>query len=488
MSPVDRMQERQAVARTVAVVHFFSERTDGVSLQIQENDCVLRTLGWRVIECSTDASGEFGFAMPELDYTVSRVQALKVREPGARDEKGIEQEFVAQVQSIKDGLGELARLYQPQVVHVRNVLSLPIHPAATVAMAEFIAEHPAIGFLAQHHDFAYEDDFLPGDRKRAYTIPYPAMQERVQQALLYDAPKVRHAVINSLLQKRLAAEYGINATIIPDSFDFEMRPVEIPGLREKIGLRENDVLVGMMTRIIPRKAIEVAIRFVAELQRRKNELLGARRGIHGRTITDDSRFVLLLPQAAGLDEPANALYFEKLLTRAKALGVTLHYIGGRVVADSAYDGAPGTIPFYSLYNEVDIVTFPSYQEGFGNQYLEAVALGKGVVVCHAYPVMEADILPHISHDGIISLGNNSDYTLDADGLIRLDEAVLRAAVDREVYFLLHPAEEETIAAHTFHRLKQAFDARVVGRKLARLLLEVSRLTDEPLTGNLEAET
>jgi len=473
---LDYLQESQSFTGTVAVVHFFSERTDGVSLQIQENDRVLRMLGWRVIECSADATGENGFAMPEMDYTVPRVVALKGRKlESTPDEKSIEQAFAAQVQSIKDRLRELVRLYHPQVIHVRNVLSLPIHPAATVAMAEFIAESPAIGFVAQHHDFAYEDDFLPGDRQKAYAFPYPAIQERVEKALLYDAPNVRHAVINSLLQKHLAAYYGISAAIIPDSFDFEMRPLEIPGLREKIGVRENDILIGMMTRIIPRKAIEVAIQFVAELQKRKHELSGAPRGRHGRTITDDSRFVLLLPQAAGLDEPANALYFEKLLAYAEALGVTLHYIGDRVVADSAYSGIPGTIPFYSLYHAVDILTFPSYQEGFGNQYLEAVALGKGLVVCHAYPVMEADILPRISREGIISLGNNSEYTIDADGLISLDEAVLQAAADREVYFLLHPTDEKTRAASTLYRLKQAFDASIVGRELARILLEARRL-------------
>jgi glycosyltransferase involved in cell wall biosynthesis len=414
--------------------------------------------------------------MPELDYTTPQVEALKERVPESLlDEKSIEQEFATQVRSIKDRLRELVRLHHPQVIHVRNILSLPIHPAATVAMAEFIAESPAIGFVTQHHDFAYEDDFVPGDRQKAYTIPYPAIQKRVEQALLYNAPNVRHAVINSLLQKRLAAQYGISAAIIPDSFDFETRPLEIPGLREKIGVRENDVLIGMMTRIIPRKAIEVAIQFVAELQKHKNELLGAQRGRHGRTITDESRFVLLLPQAAGLDEPANALYFEKLQAYSKALGVTLHYIGDRVVADSAYTGIPETIPFYSLYHEVDILTFPSYQEGFGNQYLEAVALGKGLVVCHAYPVMEADILPHISREGIISLGNNNEYTIDADGLIRLDEAVLQAAVAREIYFLLHPADEETLAAETRRRLRQAFDAGVVGRELARILSEAGRL-------------
>ena len=474
--PLDHIRERQSVTGTAAVVHFFSERTDGVSLQIQENDRVLRALGWRVIECSADAIGENGFAMPELDYTVPQVEALKRREPrSVQDEKSVEQAFAAQVQSIKDRLRELVRLYHPQVIHVRNMLSLPIHPAATVAMVEFIAESPAAGFVAQHHDFAYEDDFLPGDRKKAYALPYPAIQERVEKALLYDAPNVRHVVINSLLQKRLAGQYGISAAILPDSFDFETRPLEIPGLREKIGVRENDILIGMMTRIIPRKAIEVAIQFVAALQKGKNELLGMERGRHGRTITDDSQFVLLLPQAAGLDEQANALYFEKLLTYAEALGVTLHYIGDRVVADSAYNGIPGTIPFYSLYHAVDILTFPSYQEGFGNQYLEAAALGKSLVVCHAYPVMEADILPHISREGIISLGDNSEYTIDTDGLIHLDEAVLQAAVAREVYFLLHPADENTRAANTFHRLKQAFDASRVGRELARILLEAGRL-------------
>jgi glycosyltransferase involved in cell wall biosynthesis len=470
------MHTPQSVPGTVAVIHFFSERTDGVSLQIQENDRVLRAAGWRVIECSSDATGENSFVIPELDYTIPRVQALKVRGQGSiRDEKGIEQDFAIQVQSIKNRLLELVRLYHPQVMHIRNLLSLPIHPAATVAMAEFIAEHPATGFVAQHHDFAYEDDFLPGDRKRAYAIPYPAIQERVEKALLYNAPNVHHVVINSLLQKRLAVEYAISADIIPDSFDFETQPVTIPPLRENMGIRDTDLIIGMMTRIIPRKAIEVAIQFVAELQKRKNELLGERRGRHGRTITEDSQCILLLPQAAGLDEPANALYFEKLRAFAERLDVTLHYIGDRVIADSAYRGEPGKIPFFSLYNEVDMLAFPSYQEGFGNQYLEAVALGKGVVVCHAYPVMEADILPHITLNGIISLGNNSEYTIDEAGLIHLNEAILQAAVDREIYFLLHPEEEKTIAASTFRRLKQAFDARVVGRQLSDMLVRAAQL-------------
>jgi hypothetical protein len=90
------------------------------------------------------------------------------------------------------------------------------------------------------------------------------------------------------------------------------------------------------------------------------------------------------------------------------------------------------------------------------------------VVGHEYPVMEADILPLISPDGIVSLGNNSQYTLDEAGLIHLQTDVLQAAVDKEVHFLLHPAEEKPIAARVYTSLKGAYDAWVVGNKLADL--------------------
>ena len=97
---------------------------------------------------------------------------------------------------------------------------------------------------------------------------------------MYTAPNVYHAVINSLMQGRLLSEYGIQAAVIPDSFDFETCPLEIPSLREKLELSEHDIVIGMMTRIIPCKAIEVAIQFISELQKRKNEVLGEKRGIH----------------------------------------------------------------------------------------------------------------------------------------------------------------------------------------------------------------
>lgn len=290
----------------------------------------------------------------------------------------------------------------------------------------------------------------------------------MEESLLYSPPNVRHAVINSL-QRRLLEERGISAAIIPDSLDFESLPPERANLREDLGIRPNDIVFGVMTRIIPRKAIEVAVQFIATLQKRKDELVGKGRGVYGRTITEDSRFLLLLPQQAGLDEPENGSYFKRLWSYKEDEGVQTYYVGDKVIADSAYRGEAGFFPFYSLYRAVDVLLYPSYQEGFGNQFLEAVAFGKGVVVCHEYPVMEADILPVVGSDGIISLGNNSQYTLNESGLICLREDVLQAAVEKEVHFLLYPEEERSIEARTYARLKRAFDASVVGIKLDALL-------------------
>jgi mannosylglucosylglycerate synthase len=459
--------DMNARSGTVAAVHFFTRQADGVSLQMRENHDVLSRMGWEVVEVSADAPEDSnGIRLPELDYRSPEIQALKAGDFSLEQANKI---FNRQTQEIKQGLKGVIDRFKPSVFHARNMLSLPIHPAATIAMAEFISEHSETSFVTQHHDFVFESDFSQGDRQRQYALPYPAIQERVDGALLWDGPNVRHAVISTLAQKNLEQQRSIHAEVIHDSFDFDTQPVELPDLRERFGVRENDIVIGMMTRIAPRKAIEIAIQFVAELQRRKKELLGSRRGIHVRTITDDSRFILLLPQKAGLDEAYNKAYYDRLSPYATALGVDILYIGDNVVADNSYIGQPDKVPFYSVYSMTDIVVYPSYQEGFGNQFLEAAVLGKGVVVSHEYPVFETDILPVVSRDGIISLGNNNDYVMQPDGFVHLDETILHAAIDKEIYFLLHPEEEKTTARQSCQRLKRVFDSRAVGRKLADLL-------------------
>src|SRR5712691_628668 len=116
---MDKIQE-QGNGRhpgTVAVVHFFSERTDGVSLQIQENDRVLSQRGWKVIECSADATGKNSFVLPQLDYSTPQVHIFKrCKTSELLNESTLENTFEHQVQVIKSKLGELIRQHHPQVI------------------------------------------------------------------------------------------------------------------------------------------------------------------------------------------------------------------------------------------------------------------------------------------------------------------------------------------------------------------------------------
>ncbi|HQC37730.1 MAG TPA: glycosyl transferase family 1, partial [Thermotogota bacterium] len=63
----------------------------------------------------------------------------------------------------------------------------------------------------------------------------------------------------------------------------------------------------------------------------------------------------------------------------------------------------------------DIITFPSVQEGWGNQLLEAI-FAKKIIMGYEYPVLQTDILPKGLR--IVSLGKNA--RIGEKGLYELD--------------------------------------------------------------------
>src|SRR5256885_3587512 len=200
--PLQFRKGRKRQAKRVAIIHFTTRTTDGVGLQVEENKRILRKLGWQVIECSSDVplTEKDCFYLKELDFRAPEVIDLKDRIfskkfKGEHEEELLIRLLIEQVRVIHGKLLELINQYQPPAINVRNIMSLPIHPAATMAMAAVIREYPEIFFVTQHHDFVDEG------RKEQYSTPYPKIREFLKQSLLYSAPNVRHAVINSLAQK-----------------------------------------------------------------------------------------------------------------------------------------------------------------------------------------------------------------------------------------------------------------------------------------------
>jgi glycosyltransferase involved in cell wall biosynthesis len=190
-----------------------------------------------------------------------------------------------------------------------------------------------------------------------------------------------------------------------------------------------------LTRVVPRKGIELSIELVRWLQS------------HPFTL-HASRFTLVITHHAG-DEGLDHLH--QLQAQAAAAGVDLRYVADRVAPRRSM--RPDGVKIYSLwdvYSHADFVTYPSLYEGFGNALIEAVYFRKPVLV-NRYPVYVADIGP---------LG--FDF-VEIDGTIT-DEAVA------EVQQMLADPERRWAAVEKNFRLgEQHFSYEVLKERLQELL-------------------
>jgi glycosyltransferase involved in cell wall biosynthesis len=264
---------------------------------------------------------------------------------------------------LKDAIYEFIRRFDLQLLIPQNVLAIPMHIPLGLALTEVIAE-TGIPAIAHHHDFAWE--------RERFTVTSAA--DYLAAAFPPTLPHLEHVVINSLQQKDLARRYGQASTVIPNVIDFETPPPEVDdysaGFREDIGIGKDDILVLQPTRLVPRKGIEHAI----ELLRRLRE----------------PRVKLVLSHHGG-DE--GGAYMALLGERIVDSGIEALFIADRIGEQRGL--TPEGKKIYTLsdvYPHADLVTYPSYYEGFGNAFLEAVYFGKPVVV-NTYAVYARDINP-----------------------------------------------------------------------------------------------
>lgn len=272
-----------------------------------------------------------------------------------------------QIQSIKERLkDEIYRFiekYQLEVLVPENILAIPMHVPLGLAMTEVIAE-TSLPVIAHHHDFTWE--------RERFTLN--AVNDYLQAAFPPQLYAMEHVVINSMQQKELARRLGIPSQIIPNVVDFETVPPKLDDynrdLRQEIGLREDDWFILQPTRVVQRKGIEHAI----ELVRRLNS----------------PRAKLVISHSAD-DEGSS--YMQLLRERIEDARIDVRFIADRVADRRARDaGGRKLYTLFDIYPHADLVTYPSFYEGFGNAFLEAVYFGKPVVV-NTYAVYARDLAP-----------------------------------------------------------------------------------------------
>lgn len=264
---------------------------------------------------------------------------------------------------LKQALYDFQKRFEIDLIITENALTIPMNIPLGLAVTEFIAEQ-AIPTIAHHHDFHWERDrFLIN-----------ACQDYIRYAFPPDLYCIQHVVINSLASEQLSHRLGISNTVIPNVYDFANPPADSINrdteLRKQIGLGENDLFVLQPTRVVPRKWIERSIEIVNGL--------------------DLPNPTLVISHA--LADEGNE-YFHRIMEYANNLGVKIaaveHLIknSGEKVSDSG-----GLYTIADLYQNADIITYPSGYEGFGNAFLETIYYKKPIIV-NRYSIFIADIEP-----------------------------------------------------------------------------------------------
>ncbi len=248
-----------------------------------------------------------------------------------------------------------------------NASALPIHISLGIAIKK-TAEKSGLPVITHDHDFAWERD-------GRYNSPHPEINELVMEAFPLRLPNSYHAVINTNAQKVLKEKYNRDAIVIPNVMDFNKPFGEITeenkNLKQDLGLEEKDILLFQITRIVGRKAIDVAIRLVHKLQ--------------------DKRIKLVI--TGGYVDDEGTKHFNELMDLINDLNLNRQVLFAH---DKFSEGLRskaknGDYTLSDAYAHATACTYFSTYEGFGNAFVEAVLAKTPIFVNNYKPVFWPDI-------------------------------------------------------------------------------------------------
>lgn len=296
------------MSRRAVVVSYRLGGADGVAEEARKWSAALGALGFsvrRVAGTLEDGVGPGDVEIPELAIV-----------PGRSD--GPDAEVVT------SALGD------DELVVVENLCSLPLRAGASRAVADALAGHAA-RVLFHHHDLPWERD------------AYGSITDLPPRV-----PGAVHVSVSRHAREALRAR-GIDATCIHNCFEPRPTPGDRRATRGAFGFEDDDCVVLLPARAIPRKNVPGALAYAGAL----DALLPAR-----------VRVWLTGPPEDGYE-----VQLRRLVRRAP-VPVT---VGRACTAADAYAAA-------------DAVVVASTWEGFGNAVVEGVLAGRPVVA-NEYPVL-----------------------------------------------------------------------------------------------------
>jgi glycosyltransferase involved in cell wall biosynthesis len=400
---------------------------DGVSLEARKWASVLREFKHRCFWFAgeLDRDPQASMLVPEAFF--GHPSALELNRELFGTQKRSRQATEAlqrQKDFLKDRLYEFIAKFRIDLIIPENALSIPMHLPLGMAITELIAE-TGIPTIAHHHDFYWE-------RPR---FLLNACQDILNMAFPPDLPSIKHVVINTVTQSELAARRSIAATLIANVMDFEKSPPKLPGFdlqfRKDMGFKADDILILQPTRVVVRKGIEQAIYLVQLLNLPNVKLIVSH----------------------SLDDEGPA-YTEWVKNWALRQGVPLHLIHNRLNEEAEFSAEGQKLySLWDVYPHMDLITYPSIYEGFGNAFLEAVYFKKPLLV-NRYSVFITDIEPK------------------GFDVVAIDGYLNDAAVRQVAEVLTDPARRKQMVDRNYELARKYFSFQILRKELANLLSSI----------------
>jgi len=408
----------------IALCHFRVGETDGVSLEMDKWKKALELSGHEVIYIAGSAGNCEAQIIPSLHYqhpiNNKIVENAYCELNDYASEKELEKEVYDLAGLIETELINIINNYQIDLIVPNNILSLGWGLSAGIAFTRAI-EKTEVNAICHHHDFHWERELYShpkvGFVKDLLKTYFPPVHKRIA-----------HVCINQIAKDELKKRYDVDAKVVPNVFEFEqeliVRDDYNKNLRAELGLEPADIVFLQATRIVERKAIELAIDLLAELMEKEDELKN-RKLYKGFSYVRNSKMVLVL---AGKNESPE--YYRRLQNYADAKGVNLLDMSDVVSHERKGESGKKIYSLWDAYSIADIVTYPSILEGWGNQFLEAI-VARLPVATYKYPVFLTDIEPF--HFNVISLGSEH---VEENDLVKVKREILQEAAKECLSYLL----------------------------------------------------
>jgi len=447
----------------IGIMHFRVGETDGVSLEIEKQIQALTQRGFSVIRISgetkdVESSVLDGIAMndPEnLDIFHASFADLGTLSPD-----DLERKILKKAKSIQKKLTTLIQREQLGGLIVHNIWALGWNLPAAIGVTESIKETGIRG-IGHNHDFYWE--------RSQYDQPTtPFIQKIMEQYLPPSGPGFFHFVINQIAQNQLKRRKAIPSVVLPNVMDFQAPMWKRDGfsetIRPKLGIAPHDLVFLQATRILPRKGIEMAFDFIEAFQEVFASLdRSSRQPIFtgGPILQKDSQIHFVL---CGYAEQQDQDYLALLHQKALKHSYSTHFCGDLVGQTRSEN--PVRFSLWDMYTMADIITYPSIQEGWGNQLLEAI-FAKKLILGYEYPVFQTDIGPKGIR--IISLGSSAQTI--QNNLRVVPKPDMDRAIQMLADLLRDPAAVQDWVSSNFSIGKDCFSLSVLGDALEKAFFQ-----------------